>query len=346
MDQVTTAVEDPTSPLVIEHEEGRMLEQTPAQDEGPSELEKHKRDRGYTKAPETPKTPEPPPLPEAAAETPQEPAKEKKKDERWTDPDTNDTYDMRHKVARRVKTLLEDRGKARAEVESLRKERDELLRAVLQGRSPVEQPPPKPQQTQADTDPEPDPADTTTYPEGQFDPKFIKDIGRWAARQETKTKFDEARTEATTAAQQAAEARALSEWQQTLPETRKRYSDFDDVLARIPTTPENAPIVRMMMGSPVGNDVVYVLGTQEQAMEAYRRAPNHESRLRLLHHIEAQIISSQRSAKQPTPPKTTKAPPPTSPIHTGAGPQGPIDWTRSDDPDQLQRWKAQRASRR
>lgn len=331
-----------TSPLVIEHEDGRTLDPTaPAPDDGVSELAKHKLDRGYTKPPEKPTGPEPPPLPEAASPETPEP-KPLKKDEPFIDPDTGDKYDRRHRVSKRVETLLRERAEARVERDSLRKERDELMRTLM-GRSQPEQVQPKPQQTQADTDPEPDPADTAKYPEGQFDRAFIRDMGRWAARQETKTKFDEVRTQAGEAQRQQAEAQAIERWQQTLPEARKRYPDFDDVIERIPTTPENQPIVRLMMDSPVGNDVVYVLGTQEAAMDAYRRAPNHESRMRLLYHIEAQIIDAHRKSQtKPAAATTTKAPPPTSPVHTGAGPQGPIDWSRSDDPDQVQRWKRER----
>lgn len=34
------------------------------------------------------------------------------------------------------------------------------------------------------TDPEPDPADLTKYPDGSFDTKFIRDLGKWSARAE------------------------------------------------------------------------------------------------------------------------------------------------------------------
>lgn len=342
MDQVTTAVEE--TPLVIEHED-RTVGQGQTQDDGPSELARHKEQRGYTKPAE--KAPEPPPMPEAAApEQPAEPAK--KKDERLTDPDTGDVYDMRHKVARRIKSLLDERGMTREEVKRLRAENEEYRRAVLQGRSPIEQPKPE-TKAQPQGDPEPDPGDTAKYPEGQFDKKFIGDYSRWAARQETNSRFESARTEAKTQAEQAAEAQQVSAWQQTLPEARKRYTDFDEVLGKFENTPDNAPIVKMMMGSPVGNDVVYVLGTQAHQgrplMEIYKSI-NAEQRTRMLYHIEAQLLTSLRASQATKPaPTTTKAPPPTSPVQMGPA-AGVIDWSRTDDDQQYARYKAMRKQTR
>lgn len=322
------------SPLIIEHTEGRVLE-TPQPESGVSELEQHKIDRGLVK-PEK-REPEPPPMPEAA--------KEEKKPERWQDPDTGDHYDMRHKVARRIKTVLEDRGKERARAEAAERRVEELTRTLIErGAPPVRAE--KTAQATVDADPEPDPSDTAKYPEGQFDKAFVRDMGRWAARQETTAQFTKAGEAAQQQRQQAAEVAAVTRWQETLPSARQRYPDFDQALGSIPNTPENAPIVRMMMGSPVGNDIVYVLGTNQDARRAYDTAPNHESRQRLLYHIEAQLIQAHRAAqKKEQPPATTTAPPPTTPVHTGAGPAGPNDWSK-DDPDQFQRWKSQRGNRR
>lgn len=328
------AVEQPGSPIVLDHDD-RVIEQAPA-DDGLSELAKHKAARGYTKAPEPVTEPEPPPLPEAAKP---EPAEEKKP-ERWSDPDTGDQYDMRHKVARRIKTVLEDRGKERARADAAEQRVQELTQILIQrGESPKQAE--KTAEATVHGDPEPDPGDTAKYPEGQFDRAFIRDMGRWAARQETNERFKAKDTEQATAAQQAHNQQRITQWQETLPEARKRYTDFDEVIGRVPDDPT---IVRMMTGSPVGNDVVYVLGTQPEAMEAYRRAPNHDSRLRLLHHIEAQLIQAQRGQAKPVPSKTN-APPPTNPVQSGPAAQGP-DWTRTDDPDQYARYKAQRNARR
>lgn len=326
--------QESASPLVIDHGDTRTVDegQQPVPD-GPSELEQHKRARGYVKD-ETPAKVEEQPAVE-------QPKAEEKKPERWKDPETGDTYDMRHKVARRIKQVLEKHGAERARAEKAEAERDRLLALVERGVAAK----PEPVAPKVETDAEPDANDLTKYPEGQYDKGFIRDMARWSARQETQTQFETANKSAQERQAQEAEDARIAHWNDSaLPEARKRYADFDEVLARIPNTPETAPIVRMMMGSPVGNDVVYVLGTNPEAMAMYQRAPNYESRLRLLHHIEAQAIQALRKPAEKPAPATTKAPAPIDPVAPGTATHG-IDWSK-DDPDQLQRWKAQRRSTR
>jgi hypothetical protein len=343
----TEVVEQPDSSLVIDHGDTRTVDQgqQPEQD-GPSELEQHKRARGYIKSDQPAQ--EQPAAPEQQAQ--EAPKQEEKKPERWQDPDTGETYDMRHKVARRIKTVLEDRGKERAEKEKFKGEADYWKRRAEElergGQQPRQETKPQPQQTD---DPEPDPADTTKYPEGQFDRAFIRDQARWAARQETNARFSTRDDQAAEARRVEAEHAAVSQWQQTLPEARKKYADFDAVLERIPNTPENAPIVRLMMGSPVGNDVVYVLGTAQDnsgvaLMDRYRSL-NPEQKTRFLYHIEAQLLHAQRTAATRTATSKTNAPMPTTPVNTSANAAQATDWSRNDDPDQLSRWKANRQRR-
>ena len=344
----TTATETQETPLYIDHGDTRTVDQgQQPQEEGASELQRHKEARGYVKPPTTDKAP--PPLPETTVDPPAKP-EEEKKPERWQDPDTGDHYDMRHKVARRIKAVLEDRGKERSRAEAAERRVEELTRMLVERGATPKQAEETAKATVAE-DPEPDPADTTKYPEGQFDRAFIRDMGRWAARQETRTTFDTAKTEAAEARERQAEAEQVKQWQGTLPEARKKYADFDEALKKIPNTTENAPIARLMMRSPVGNDLVYALANQTTSdgsgrvmtlMQLYDRAPDMDSRLRLLYHIEAQLIQAARAATTRTTTSTTKAPPPTDPVHTAAGPNGPTDWSRNDDPDQVQRWKQQR----
>lgn len=349
---MTADPNESASPLVIEHAD-RISEQAPAPLGGElSELEQHKRARGYVKDEAPAKVEEPPPAPETQPDAKPE---EKKQPERWKDPDTGDTYDMRHKVARRIKTVLEDRGKEKSRADKAESEAQYWRRRAEEiERDAQAQPKPetKPQaQTASTDDPEPDPADLTKYPEGQFDRGFIRDMGRWAARQETKTTFEAQRSQADEARARQAEVEQVTQWQGTLPEARKRYADFDTALERIPNTPDNAPIVRLMMSSPVGNDVVYALATQTTGdgvplMQLYQRAPGMDSKLRLLHHIEAQLIQAHRSATTKTQTSRTSAPPPIDPVNTAAATGAVIDWSRTDDPDQLQRWKSVRQNRR
>lgn len=338
---------DTGSPLVIEHGEGRVLDQTPAAETGDlSELEQHKRARGYVK-PDAPAKVEQPAAPAEDPSVAEPPPAEDKKPERWTDPEDGHTYDMRHRAAKKLRITLDKLGVAKNEITKHRSEADywkrraeELERAPRQETTP-QQPNP------AADDPEPDPADTTKYPEGQFDRAFIRDQARWAARQETNARFSTAQTEAQAARRAEAERAAVDQWNQhALPEARKRYADFDAVLAKFPNTEDNRDLVDVMLGSPVGNDVVHAIGTHQELYDAYHRAPNAKSRQRLIYHVEAQLILAQRSAGAKVKESKTNAPPPTEPVHTGGSATGVIDWSKSDDPDQYQRWKSQRGSRR
>lgn len=333
------ADQEPTTPLVIDHGDTRTVDQgqQPVA-EGLSELEQYKRDRGYvkTEAPpvETPK-PEAPEPPKAAKP-------EDKKDDRWKDPDTGDTYDMRHRVARRVKTLLEERGRERGRADKAEAEIARLTQALIERGNTPAQAERKAEQIVND-DPEPDPANAEKYPEGQFDKAFIKDMGRWAARQETQTQFDTRGAAAREQHEKAAFNAQVDQWnKQALPEARKRYADFDDVLAAVPT---DAEVTHVMFNSPVGNDVVYILGTNAHVQRAYGMARTERDRYRVLYHVEAQLIQAQRSAAAKTKTATTNAPPPTDPVNTAAGAAQGVDWSK-DDPDQYQRWKSQRSSRR
>jgi len=314
-----------TAGAVISHEHERMSD-APVVDDGPSELERHKADRAKPRT-----EPEPPLLPEAA--------RDEKKPERWADPDTGDTYDMRHKVARRIKTVLEDRGKERARADAAERRIAELTQALIERGATPAQAERKAEQVVHDA--EPDSADLTKYPEGQFDRAYIKDVAKWEARQATQGVLTEAQQQAQQRAQSAAQRQTITQWQQTLTEARAKYPDFDDAMGRVPDHPI---ITSVVMQSPVGNDLAYVFGSQPKALEMFERAPNDESRRRLVYHMEAQLLQGRPKGKPA--PRTTQAPPPTDPVDVSGGPVGPTDWSRTDDVDQFQRWKAKRGQRR
>lgn len=332
-----------TTPLILEHEESRTIdpisEREPA--DGLSELERYRKDRDAGKL----KPSEPPA--EGETDAAEKVAAEKKAAERWQDPDTGDTYDMRHKVARRIKTVLEDRGKLRGEVEALRRERDDLMRTLMaQGMPKADAKEEATQRVNAATaaDAEPDPGDLTKYPEGQYDRNFIRDQAKYAARQETDARFAQVGQQAQEQQRRQQFEQTVSKWNQTVPDASKKYADFTQVLEKFPRNEMNAPVADVLLSSPVGNDVVYLLGTNEGAWNAYyQQARTERDRYRVLYHIEAQIMNRDRAVKQKTQQTTSNAPAPTAPVHAGgsAG-AGNYDWSRSDDPDQLARWRAQR----
>jgi hypothetical protein len=327
-------VPDTASPLVIERD--RVSEQhVESVGDGPSELELHKQARA--KATEIPAQPAVEQTEQVAEpQAPEEP----KKPERWKDPETGDTYDMRHKVARRIKQVLEKAAKAEERAQKAEAERERFMAAALEGRTR----PQEPVKPVVDANAEPDHTDTTKYPEGQYDRAYVRDMALWAADQKANALGQHLRTERVQEQRTAAEDRVIAQWQRTaLPEAQKRYPDFGDKLAMFPNTPEHEPIKEMMFGSPVGNDVIYAVGANPQLFEAYSKAPNERSRVRLLAHVEAQILA--RRTKAPAAPRTTNAPAPIQPVHAGQGPSAPMDWSK-DDPDQYQRWKQARNQRR
>lgn len=333
---------DPQTPLVIDH--GDRISEAPSP-ETPgvdlSELEQHKRARGYTKAEKVDAKPTIVNEPIAEPQTVEPSKKEAAKPDQWLDPDTGDKYDMRHKVARRIKKVLEERGEERKAREAVQAKYEALLQQqAMSGRSS------EPAKPQGDPNAEPDPSDTTKYPEGQYDRAYVRDMALWAADRKTKEALGTMRTEREFEARQAADTQAITAWQQTVPEAKKRYPDFEEALGNIPHTPANAPIVDMMMSSPVGNDLAYVLGTRPDLMDAYTRAPSDRLRERLLDHLEAQLLAQRRGQPKETKPETTTAPAPIAPVHAGTGAPGVIDWSRTDDPDQYQRWKQTRQARR
>jgi hypothetical protein len=78
-------------------------------------------------------------------------------------------------------------AQAKREAAEAKAETQRLREQLTQRSQPV---PPQPQQQvqprapQPPPDPEPDAADAATYPAGEFDPRYLRDIGRWEARQE------------------------------------------------------------------------------------------------------------------------------------------------------------------
>lgn len=78
-------------------------------------------------------------------------------------------------------TAKRERDAATAENTRLKAE---LAARQQQPIAPAAPPPPPPQPQAAAPDPEPDPHDLTKYPAGEYDPRYMRDVGRYEARQE------------------------------------------------------------------------------------------------------------------------------------------------------------------
>ena len=140
--------------------------------------------------PEVPDTPDeaPPadavaePQPDAApdAAKPAQPAPEAKKAKK--DPQARiDEVVRQREETKRAAAARE--AEYQRELRDTREEFRREIEALKRGSAPKPQEPAKQAEPGSD-DPEPDVADTSKYPDGQFDRKYLKDQARWEARQE------------------------------------------------------------------------------------------------------------------------------------------------------------------
>lgn len=325
-----------------------------------SELQAHKVARGYMKeppkAPETPANAEPvapvaEPDPPKAAEpanalaTPvdaddEPPEPEPKGPEpvahRWKDPDTGVRLDLRKKEHRRIKELLEDRSRTAAE--------NRELRARL-SQPPQAPQPERPAARAAQPDPN-DPEPTLEQFADQPDPygAYVAATARWHARQEHQQLSAQREGVARMQRIEAQVNSAQEAFNAGLPEVRTRYPDFDTayeaLTAAIPKDPRlNAPLVSLLLKSDIKYDIAYYLGHHQEELQALYRVRTRLDHERALGALDARVRGLLKSGPAQT--STTRAPAPTSPVHTGAPAtiRTAEDIAKSGD---LQAWKSMR----
>lgn len=132
------------------------------------------------------------------------------------------------------------KGNAETRVRELLTEQRELKAELARLRAGQTQPPPTPNaeassaQTPAPAstdDPKPDPTDATKYPDGQYDPKFIEDLGRWAARDERRTSDTAAQTKARETARTEASRRRDVKFTERMDAAKAADPEFLDSLS-------------------------------------------------------------------------------------------------------------------
>jgi hypothetical protein len=92
----------------------------------------------------------------------------------------------RHSAVARMEDATAKEAAAKRERDAVTAE-NARLKAQLAERAQPAAPPPTPQPPRLDAppaDPEPDPHDLAKYPAGEYDPRFLRDVGRYEARQE------------------------------------------------------------------------------------------------------------------------------------------------------------------
>jgi hypothetical protein len=243
--------------------------------------------RAAKAAPPVVEPPKPEPVAAAPAAEPVIPAEHVVVD------DDGEQYDKRTRAGKRVMRLL-------GENKSLKARIDELSRPAPQAAAPVAAPAPV-------EDKEPDAADLTKYPAGEYDPRYLSDLARHAARQEHQT-LEAKRADAERAQQQETDRKAKQDgWDKKLPEVKQRYPDFDqayDALyaALAGTGGRHRYLVTRLLDSEIGHDTAHYLGTHPEAVQALFDAKTFDAHVRAIGELEAQVKASLKPAPKPAPP--------------------------------------------
>lgn len=313
--------------------EGSPAPVTPTPDDGMSELQRHKVARGLAK-PRTetviPDVTETPAKPDTArAEPSDEPVPLDAKD-RFEDPDTREVLDLRTRNGKRIRNLLGDRARLRAENEELRARN--TTRPADEAQPGRTAQPQAPTQTTETDDPEPKLDDFTSYDE------YSRATSRWVTRQELKSQRDTERASAQQQARHQQFQQSVEKYSEALPQVRQKYPDYDEVLARIPLDKAHQHITNAVLTSPVGHELAYYLGTHPDAYKAIMTAPTLDAHLRLIGRFEAQVEAAASPAAPSASPRTSRAPEPVAPVHSA----GSTQTTAAFDPDDVQAWRQRR----
>lgn len=246
----------------------------------------------------------------------------------------------------RIKSLVAETKRLEAELASARGGNPAQPRTTSTAAPSAAAPAP------AVTDPQPTPNDVAKYPEGQYDPKYITDLGAWGARQETR------RLSAEADARTRAEAETAS--------TRERYQGFTaridaaktadptfvstlspDVLALRPlssmtaaeksqlamnggtATLAAAAVMEEVIGSEVSAELLSHFSTHPEEL-ARLTALHPRQMLREFGGLESRFKKTPAAAAAAAPPSepiTSAAPPP--PAQLGGRPATPVDPIRA-----------------
>lgn len=158
-------------------------------------------------------------------------AKDAKEDET---PKVDPKVKARDNPVERMKAATAKEAEAKREREAAQKERDEIkaeaaqLRAQLEALRAPKQEPVRARVAAQPTndDPEPDAADASRYPNGEYDKSYIKDLGRWSARQESRDLEAKRQKDTQAQQQQSYRARVERDWADRLTKAQAATPDW------------------------------------------------------------------------------------------------------------------------
>lgn len=173
------------------------------------------------------------------------------------------------------------------------------------------------------SDPRPDPYDLSKYPDGQWDPKFYEDMGRWAARDERRQAEQVAATKARETARTEAIRDRNTKFSERLSAASKEPGFRDaispDVLALRPTDalqPGEAPsalnaLADEIVSSEVGPQLLRHFSEHPEEMRRFAAIRTPQQLLREFVRLESSLTGGRASAAPPAaPPPVSSAPPP------------------------------------
>lgn len=182
------------------------------------------------------------------------------------------------------------------------------------------------------TDLEPDPADTTKYPDGQFDRKYLKDQSRWEARQEMNDRDQQAHARAEASRRHDAESARFVKFSEGLDAAKQADPAFfesvaPEVKALRPLAalapgekpgPLNA-LAEELLDSPAAPQIMRHLTAHPETLDAFRTCRSPREVLARFARLEAQFDAPAAAATPAPHPQTITAAPPPAPTLTGSG---------------------------
>jgi len=174
------------------------------------------------------------------------------------------------------------------------------------------QPPAKPTAV-PEADPEPDPTNVETYPNGQFDIKFVKDLASWQTRQDLKVHSERSALASRQNAEVAAFAERATKSRELVQAAVKAdpaiLDDIDPALATLKPTLALAP----GEGVTFGNLVADWLCSTDYPVELMKHLSNRAEQDRLSNLSDAAFLREQgrieASFAKPAPASSASAPP-------------------------------------
>lgn len=176
-------------------------------------------------------------------------------------------------------------------------------------------------------DPEPDPTDLTKYPAGEYDPKYLREAGRWDARQEFKKQAaEQAKTQARERQLSAVEGR-MAAYGKRVSSEFKDPTELDAYLTALPPDLQNlrpsdvqailepnAPVTARTAIADCISDAAH----PKRLLDHFTAHPDDFQRLSTLHPIqviremgrlEATLDAATTTRTAPAPPQSKARPP-------------------------------------